>query len=111
MSYLHQNLGSSFAAYENAAGVQTVVTPAANVAGVILWQVQLTDSSSTATCYLYAATAAPSGSTDVTKRRIYTGIGNGGPQRLAVPLFVPAGNGIYAAAGTAVWGFLNYTVL
>ena len=91
-----------------AAGVTTVVTPAANTRGIVIRT--FARSSTAAGIGLYADTAAPSAYTDLTKRRVWVGGGTEWWMWFG-EIFIPPGNGLYVAASALVLGNMTYDVL
>ena len=91
--------GGSSVAASNTAAVQTLVTPAANVNGLILRHVSMTTVSGQA-CTLFADTAAPSGYLDLTKDVVFHSRDSNQVNHYE-PVFIPAGQGLYWAASAA----------
>ena len=93
-------------------GVQELLAPANNTRGIILRTVCIGFLGGTNGYYaLYADTAAPTAVFDVTKATILFGGPNSGFYNLTREIFVPAGKGLWAVAGTQnfdVYVWLTY---
>ena len=108
------NLGGSFATLALTGGAANqLINPGSNARGVVLnwFHVDMTAGGSQAG--VYVATSAPTGIADATKRRI-AAANNGGIQLFShVPIFLPAGLGLFVWAGagggniaSAGWDYL-----
>lgn len=98
-------LGSSFANYDNPAGtVHTALAPGSNTKGAIVRFAHVCLSSTASRVAWYADTAAPTGSTDTTKRKILETASTSSSAHLPFPLLLPAGVGLYFAADVAASG-------
>lgn len=104
---LPTKLGSSFF-HGSVNGVITVIAPGTNVNGIRLGTATNLGGGGSAIVALFAATSAPSSYSDTSKQVAF--------QLGAVPgqdinLVIPAGLGIYAAAGSNIQFCLNYDIL
>ncbi len=107
---LHR-VGTSFStAAPGAATAATLLSPAANVRGAILRTVNVTSGGSDFVT-IWADTAAPSNVNDLTKRRIGVFNSNGSAV-LQLPIFIPAGVGIYGMSNVASSAmYISYDLL
>ena len=82
-------------------GVQEVLAPAKNTRGIIIRTVCIGFMGGVRGYYaLYADTAAPTDVFDITKARILSGGASNDFYNLTREIFVPAGKGLWAVAGT-----------
>lgn len=90
--YLAKKIGASFYMADNAgSSVVNIVPPASNTKGIVLRSLYML---STANYLVVADTAAPTGTSDVSKRSIAKMYN--GSYTLPDPLFLPAGYGLFA---------------
>lgn len=99
--------GSKFSLFSTA-GVQTIISPAANVNGAIIRTLNCNITSGGNIASIFADTAAPSGWNDATKACIYNVFGSSVHGYVVSDIYLPAGVGLYGAASTT-WQYLTVT--
>lgn len=90
-------IGSSY--YQNGgmgAAANAIFLPAANTGGIILWRVNVNIRVAATRLGVFIDTAAPASATDATKRQIYWQYQSIGRHSIDCPIYVPAGNGMWA---------------
>lgn len=91
-------------------GVQTVITPAANVNGIIIRTLQAQSSAGNSNT-VFADTAAPATYNDSTKRIIFMA-SDGSINNLAKAIKIPPGCGLFVACNSASGAFYGtYDIL
>jgi hypothetical protein len=90
--YLARSFGASFASYvDTSAALKTLVTPAANVNGLVIRSAGIVMSGGS--CSLFADTAAPSSAGDTAKRALLGARSTSA--LLPYQVYVPPGYGLY----------------
>ena len=100
-----ERVGLSFASVGGASGVQALFLPAANIKGRIVRTLAIVGNGTGTAVSLYADTAAPTGSLDLTKNQIVSAVGG---FTLTRELFLPAGYGLWVTAGNPSWAWASF---